>query len=156
MKNFFKKISLKIILFVFIFSSFSAFSQTNKKVHIEAEKVDEGIKVTTVEDGKKTVKVFNLKDAEEYLKQFGDNINIDLEETSDNNYKFTYSTEGGEEQTIEINLEEMITNLSLSFDNLTEDLEDVIEQISSSVEYEETVDKNGNKVIKIKSIKAVK
>ena len=139
-----KKITKSIILLTLVFLSTSIFAQNN--ININAEKVNGGIKITTSKNGKTSSKVYSAKDAKKYLEKFGDEIDFNLKDLGDNNYKFSYRINDDETETVEINLGEVFEDLEINSDALKDDFKDLIDEISSTVTYEETIDEDGNKV----------
>lgn len=136
---------------MFVFIGTSIFAQ--KSININAEKVEGGVKISTTENGKTTTKVFSTKEAKKYFEKFGDQIDFNIADMGDSNYKFTYTLKDGETETIDINIGEIFENIEINLDDLQGDFKDLIDEISTSIEYEETVDSDGNKVYKIKTIK---
>ncbi|MFT4645790.1 MAG: hypothetical protein ACI8ZX_002209, partial [Planctomycetota bacterium] len=120
------------------------------------EKVDGGVKIVSTENGKTSEFVVSLEEAEDYIKKVGGSIDIDVSETGDNNYKISYAVDNGNTETVEVDLESLMENLSLDFSELTEDLKQAVKEIASEIEYEESTDENGNKTYKIKSKREAK
>ncbi len=143
MKNILKSLLTMLVFFLAI-----TVNAQNSNVKIKAEKVAEGVKITTTENGEENTIILDFDKAEEYLKKYANNIEIDVKEENDQVYKITYSSENGERESVEIDFENLLENLNVNFEDLTE----TIKNIASSIEYEETIDENGKKVYKLKSI----
>lgn len=139
------------LLFVLTFISIITVNAQNNNINIKAEKVDDGVKIVKTEDGKTSEFVLNMKQAEEYLQQFGGSIDFDIDESGDNSYKISYASENGKTESIEVDLGSLLENLSVDFSEMSDDLKKMVKEIASEIEYEETIDENGNKSIKIKS-----
>lgn len=145
-----KNILKVAIMIVFgIFTVFNVNAQNNK-VNIKAEKVAEGVKIVSTQNGETSEFILSMQEAEEYIKQFGGSIDFDIDNEG-SNYKISYATNNGETETLEVDLSSLLENLSIDFSEMSEDLIEAAKTIASEIEYEETVDENGNKIIKIKS-----
>jgi hypothetical protein len=151
-----KKLIRVSLIMVFALITAISVNAQNKNIKIKAEKVDGGVKIVSTENGKTSEFVVSLKEAEDYIKKVGGSIDIDVSETGDNNYKISYAVDNGKTETVEVDLESLMENLSLDFSELTEDLKQAVKEISSEIEYGESTDENGNKTYKIKSKKEAK
>ena len=132
-----------------IFFIGTSINAQNTNVKIKAVKVEEGIKITTIENGKESTITLDFDKAEEYLKKYANNIEIDIQEENDKVYKITYSSGNGERESVEIDFENLLENLNVNFEDLTKKIKDY----ASLIDFEESIDKNGNKVYKLKSAK---
>lgn len=151
-----KKLIRVSLIMVFALITAISVNAQNKNIKIKAEKVDGGVKIVSTENGKTSEFVVSLKEAEDYIKKVGGSIDIDVSETGDNNYKISYAVDNGKTETVEVDLESLMENLSLDFFELTQDLKQAVKEISSEIEYGESTDENGNKTYKIKSKKEAK
>lgn len=147
MKKWFK---VSVVMIFALLATVNTNAQNNG-ISIQAEQVDGGVKVMTTENGSTSEFVVNLAEAEAYIKQFGGSIDFNINETGDNSYLITYDTEYGNTQKVEIDLGSLLENLSIDVSDITEDLKSIAKEIASQVEYEESVDENGDKAIKITS-----
>ncbi len=152
LKQIFTKSIFTILLFVFASTNINA--QNNVKV--KAEQTKDGVKITTTENGKTSSVTYNLDDAKKYLEKIGDNIEIDIEENGDNNFKINYQIANGKEETLEVNVDDLLKNIEIDLDNLDINFDQLIKEVSSIIDYEETIDEDGNKTIKIKKVAAKK
>jgi hypothetical protein len=151
-----KKLIRVSLVMVFALITAISVNAQNKNIKIKAEKVDGGVKIVSTENGKTSEFVVSLEEAEDYIKKVGGSIDIDVSETGDNNYKISYAVDNGNTETVEVDLESLMENLSLDFSELTEDLKQAVKEIASEIEYEESTDENGNKTYKIKSKREAK
>jgi hypothetical protein len=151
-----KKLIRVSLIMVFALITAISVNAQNKNIKIKAEKVDGGVKIVSTENGKTSEFVVSLEEAEDYIKKVGGSIDIDVSETGDNNYKISYAVDNGNTETVEVDLESLMENLSLDFSELTEDLKQAVKEIASEIEYEESTDENGNKTYKIKSKREAK
>jgi len=144
---------LVILAITFVATSQIFAQDKTTKVEVKAEKVEDGVKITTTQDGKTSSIVVDSDQVEKYMEKYGENLNVNIEEGEGHKYKIVYNKEGENTNTIEVDVDEIIENLEISLDDFGTDITKMVEKLTSQIEYEETVDKDGNKSIKIKTVK---
>ncbi|MGB1247489.1 MAG: hypothetical protein ACPG4Z_01295 [Chitinophagales bacterium] len=133
-------IAFSLLTFSFIFS----FAQDKQEIDIQIENDGKTAEIKITENGKTSIETINIEEWQDYLDE--NEINVKIESDGKSTSIATTDNDENIQVNIEGDLESFLENIVNEDFDITS-LEDLMEKVEKSIEYTETVDKDGNVII---------